>query len=829
MMGPSDRSRASLPSAPAWRPLYRWIAAHVIRFPGPFAAIHLVALAVSTAGLARLGVEFPIHGIATLSGRLQSDYREFVDQWGRDDHDLLVVVESDSGDILAPEQSSRLDNLSAALARVPGVKRARSPGDLLRIAAALGPGPAHPASGVGPPCRMPGRGLQREDLVPRLVSPDGTTAAIWVELDDDMGRLETLVSVTARVRAVIAQMPDHAGLRFSCAGIPVARADYVMALQRDQMVFGVLGAVFLVALLWLWFRSLHGVLVPIGLALTSTVELFGAMGLAGSALEVLNQSLLPLLPAVSVATAVYVVSRFDQRRARRENRRPSSSAGADTAAVDALGDLGWTAFFSTFTTAAGFASLVVWGSGPIRQFGLWGMLGCAIVHLNTATLAPLLLRIFAREHRPERTDGLRWAARRTLAAAYTRSSARPGWVVAAALALVGLGAVAATRLTENHRLADAVGLTHPTTAANDIVDRQLGGVLALELDLTSPGRRLGDGSVLEEMRGVERALASLPGVRNIVGPGLVVERMNRSFGSGEERIPEDPASIETLLHLTAMMKQSGQWSDAVGQRARIEVRTADRGSAEFRALARRAQAIAVERLAPLGIDVRPTGDVFVVFESLSDLSHQLLLGLGGEILFGYAVFSVLVRNFRLAVIGVFVNLVPLSAILMTLWVAGIDFGIVPAMLLTIVFGIVMEDTIHFLFRFVSRRASRNPAEVVVATYRDVAFPATVSAVALSVGLGVNLASSFPHGRTMGLLGMTGIVGGVLADLCLCPALLLTFAGGRGGPEGAAPPARRTQGPSQLDLPREASCLLSRHKSIVGTRSPTIGALHGGTQ
>ncbi|MFT5434914.1 MAG: putative RND superfamily exporter protein, partial [Myxococcota bacterium] len=165
-----------------------------------------------------------------------------------------------------------------------------------------------------------------------------------------------------------------------------------------------------------------------------------------------------------------------------------------------------------------------------------------------------------------------------------------------------------------------------------------------------------------------------------------------------------------------------------------------------------------------------------VFGSKAQLTGQGVLGqtvnralvhhfASGALLALALVFLVLVvglRSLRSALQSVLPNLIPLALVLGVMGLVGIDLRYTSAVVLTVVFAIAVDDTVHFL------SVARGNA----ARGLEKAGPSIlVTSMVLAAGFGVLLASDFLPNRVMGLLFATTAVGAVIGDLFALPALM----------------------------------------------------------
>ena len=113
------------------------------------------------------------------------------------------------------------------------------------------------------------------------------------------------------------------------------------------------------------------------------------MGFDGSTIDVVNQCLITVLPAIAAADAIHLISRF--REEARQLARPVDGRAHQVESLRrSLKHLG-RACLTSLTTAVGFASLYFAEMPILRQFGLYAAAGVCFAYLSVLCLVPLVL------------------------------------------------------------------------------------------------------------------------------------------------------------------------------------------------------------------------------------------------------------------------------------------------------------------------------------------------------------------------------------------------------------------------------------------------------
>jgi predicted RND superfamily exporter protein len=138
--------------------------------------------------------------------------------------------------------------------------------------------------------------------------------------------------------------------------------------------------------------------------------------------------------------------------------------------------------------------------------------------------------------------------------------------------------------------------------------------------------------------------------------------------------------------------------------------------------------------------------------------------------------SVLFRSWRMVLVSLFPNLVPLIITSAIMGFAGIPIKPSTILVFSIAFGISVDDTIHFLakYRMELKTSKWNIKDAVLVALRETGVSMIYTSIILFFGFGIFVASDFGGTQALGLLVATTLFTAMLANLVLLPSLLLSL-------------------------------------------------------
>ena len=682
---------------------------------------------------------------------LESVYRDF----GADDNECVVVIEAE--DFFHAPVPTALRELGDACSAVDGVDSILGLPESV-VFSGIFPRPLLPGEGADEATRAQARDrAARSPLVNgHLLSEDGKTCVLFVRLAGN----ELLVSeVEPRVLALqeaIDGWEERTGLVARLTGIPTVRVEIYRAVRQETVLFLAGGAGLCFLLTLLIFRNLRAVICTCAGPVLGALWTLGFLGLAGVKIDIITTVLPALVVVIGFTDAVHLM--VDMRRSR------LGGAGQLEASRGAIADLGLPCMLASVTTAIGFGSLTLGSMEIIRGFGLAAVVGVLLTFSAVVIVVPLSASWAAELGGllPGASPSLaRWRSR--FGRGVDALTARPGWVGGAGIALIAILLTVSAGLEPDNRLTEATPHNNESFVAMMRYEEAFGGVLAgyvlVEWDETVS---LGSGRVVEAARAVEGILGSR---EELSKPFSIVHFLDAA-GLGAAALP---ALIGILP------------SDATKRFVRPDLRRA--------LVAVSFPDIAPQPVGPLlvslqeeltsladelpGISLHLTGTNVVARENINRMIVDLVKGLGFAVGVILLIISIEFRSWRLGLISLVPNLLPLAAVATALVITSQPLQVTSSIVFSVLLGIAVDDTIHVLARYRREVAVDGDLRAAIRrTFLVVGRALAITTTVLIAGCSVVLLSSMPSSRLFSILLCFGLLIALLGDLVLLPALIV---------------------------------------------------------
>ena len=683
---------------------------------------------------------------------------------------IMLVIEAD--DVLAADTLKRLRRLSKGMERLRGIDRVLSPFTLKDIRAQGDQLLVDPAVK-----RIPRTAESREKLRQEIkgnelvygnvVSSDFKAAALIGFMKTGASDEDTVTGL----RRLIEKIPGPEPVWI--AGMPYMRVQLNNDIHHDLTRFLPAGLIIMLVFLFLCFKQLRGVVLPFVVVVMSIVFSMGLIPLLGWKIQMVTVLLPVILIAVANDYGIHLLARFqeDNQPGCRENPAGLAQLGIRALLMPVL--------LTGLTTIAGLLSLQTHIIVPAKQLGILASAGVAFALVGSLTFIPAVLTLLPRPRPVVGTStrsGRQRPIERMLQAASRLVGRHPrGLLLVAVVVSLALGSGIFTLVVDTNPVE-----YYPPEAevahASRLVDEHFGGSGVVSVVAAGDVK---DPRLLKEVDDLEKKLAALPEVGQTSSIAKIVRKMNRVLNADEadnDRIPDSRDAVAQYFLLYTMSGEPEDFERLVDFDYRHAQITARINTLSSSATDR------VMKFIHREVARRPEGMFPLVggfVDLLNDLVAAIVRGQVTSLLLSLGLVSLMVMLLFRSLVAGLLAAVPLSLAMLLLFGAmgylGIELNIATAMLSSIMIGVGVDYTIHFLWRYrEERRAGLEPAPAVERTLQTTGRGIVFNALSVIIGFVVVLLSNFLPVQFFGLLVVISIGTCLIGALALVPALCISF-------------------------------------------------------
>ncbi|MGI9335319.1 MAG: efflux RND transporter permease subunit [Gammaproteobacteria bacterium] len=613
--------------------------------------------------------------------------------------------------------------------------------------------------------------LAEPTLVNRVVSQDGRATGIYVALTLPEGNLDANDEVTEWARGLLpsyrSRYPDY---DIHLGGTTVANVSVGEAVVRDVRSLVALSYAIIFVGLAILLRSFVACLATLAVVSFSVAMTMGAFGWMGATLEAVAGFVPSIVMTIAVADSVHVIATYAHQLRQGVARREAVAEAMRINVVPVA--------LTSITTAIGVLMLNFSDSPPYRDLGNMVAVGVMAAWALSMTLLPALLCVLpagglSRGRGPERLMGR--------LAEFVIARRKALLVVMGVSVVLVASFIPRNQLSE--RWQDYFDSTFEVRRTLDALEDTLRGMHAIRYALDSGADQgINDPEFLRALEDFERWYAAEPGVVFVSSITETLRRLNRNLHGDDpvwHRLPEasDLTAQYLLLYELSLPQGLGLENtiDVARRTTQMVTLLESADSEQIIAIDERAQRLFKERYPHYELS-EGTG-IDMVFAHINHRNiHGLLEGMAVALILISVLLVVALRSWKLGWLALMTNLAP-AALAYGAW--GMTVGWIDtsaAVVICMSIGIVVDDTVHFLSKYLRARREQglDAAGGIRYAFEVVGVALTTTTIVLVAGFATLAASHFNPTVTTGTLLALTLVFALLVDFLLLPPLLLVL-------------------------------------------------------
>lgn len=618
--------------------------------------------------------------------------------------------------------------------------------------------------------RLEAKALADPSIVNRLVSHDGKTTAIIVNFNIPRPADEEIEQIMSQTNAMVKSFEkSHPNYEYHITGNIRLMNVFAYATKRD---FFVLIPLTLTATALVTFFLLRSWTLVLILFSTLALSSLTASGIAGWTNQTINpaSALTPLVIFVlGLASAIHIVtSTLLNLQSGEEKKQAILKAATKTLPPILL---------TSLTTTIGFSAFNFSDAPPFQQLGNFVIVGIVTVFFLNFTWLPALLRL-------NRLPANTMLGDHTLStigqAVYDHKLAS----LSLSLLLFFTTIMGLNKLEIDDDFIRNFDSSFQYRISSDFVEDNLTGLNIIEFDVPSGSENgIYDPEFLNTVDRFSTWLRQQPKVSNAVSIIEPLKKIHTALSPKESlshnrplELPDNRKQIAQYLLLYELSLPAGQeLTDQINvtrSNIRISVLLHHATSANIRQLNTAAQNWLLDNAAP---EMQTSGtSINVVFAHLSNNTIQsMITGTILSVLIISALIGWRMKSMSIGVISLFANALPIIAGFGIWGLLFQQMGLAAAAIAAMTFGIVVDDTVHFLMSYRNERLINGvlPREAIKRTFTHVGTAMWSTTAILVIGFSVLTLSGFVVNRTLAFSTLIILQLALIADFFLLPPIL----------------------------------------------------------
>jgi predicted RND superfamily exporter protein len=544
----------------------------------------------------------------------------------------------------------------------------------------------------------------------------------------------------------------------------------------DEIGLFVLGASLITSLIFfLFFRSFRATFISLFVVAIGVMWAFGILGWLGYEITVLTALIPPLIIVIGVPNCIFLINKYQQEIAKHNNQAKSLQR--------VIVKVGNATLMTNLTTASGFATFILTNSKILKEFGVVASVNIISIFILSLLIIPItysLMAIPKKKHLKHlKNKSIDYFVR------WMEDKVRKKRVNVYIFSLIGLiiGITGIYQIRISGSMIEDMPKSEEFFQDILFFDESFNGIVPVEIWIDSKRENgIVKPATLQRMNRLQKTIEEIPELAPPISVVNAVKFAKQAYYNGNPNYFSLPTSQENSF-IYPYLKNANEnnqlingYVDTSGQFGRITTYMKD---------------IKTERMESIESDLRQamtkifpknrygaeiTGKALLFLKGTKYLIKNLILSLSLAILLIALFMAFLFRSFKMIIISLIPNLLPLIITAGVMGFTGIPLKPSTILVFSIAFGISVDDTIHFLAKYRQELISNGWKinKAVFAALRETGISMFYTSIVLFFGFSVFMTSNFGGTQALGGLVAVTLLMAMLANLILLPSLLISL-------------------------------------------------------
>ena len=604
--------------------------------------------------------------------------------------------------------------------------------------------------------------------------------------------------ITNILEPKVKEFEEKYNLDVRISGMPYVRTKYSQTIKAELGKFLILAIIVTSLIFFLFFKSFRATIISIFTVSIGVMWTLGIVGILEYELTVLTAIIPPLIIVIGMPNCIFLINKYQ--------RELNNHGNKQIALKKVITKIGNATLMTNVTTASGFATFIITDSKLLSEFGLVASLSILSIFILCLLIIPIVysfLPLPKQEHLKHQNRKwikslLNWMVD------IVKTKRIEVYVISIIMLTVSI--IGINYIKISGRFID--DMPKNTEFYDDIkyFDEEFNGILPLEIYIDLKRKKgITKLDIIKDMAKIEEVIRNQISYNSEGYPDTLLSRpisvvsltkyTKQAFYNGNPKYYQVPTKQEESF-IKAFAKNSkatgevdllNNFVDSTGSYTRITTFMKDIETEEMERIEKNLKIKINEIIDKKGgisegneynerAEVFLTGKAYLFQKGTYFLVENLVWSLGLAILLISLFMAYLFRNFRMIIISLIPNLLPLLITAGLMGYIGIPIKPSTILIFSIAFGISVDDTIHFLAKY-RQELQENNWQIKKSVYnsvRETGLSMFYTSIVLFFGFSVFIVSNFGGTVALGALVSMTLLLAMLSNLLLLPSLLMSL-------------------------------------------------------
>ncbi len=559
------------------------------------------------------------------------------------------------------------------------------------------------------------------------------------------------------------------------SGLPYIRTVISKKVSDEFQLFLLLAIGISGVILILFFKSFYAFLIPLIIVIIGVIWSLGTIVLFGYQITLLTGLIPPLIVVIGIPNSILLINKYHNEFKLHGDKM--------LALQTVIQRIGITTLLANVTTAIGFGVFYFTNSQVLTEFGIVTSINIMATYITSLVLIPIIFSYLPApsekqtKHLENKSIGLFIQQLNWLINSYRT---KIYWLT---FFIVLVSCYGIYKIQVNGFVVDDLPKKDPIYLDLLFFQTNFKGALPFDISIDSKQKNgVVNLPTIKKMERLQSMIASYPEFSKPLSINEVIKASTQAYYNGNPESYDLPSTFDQSFVFSYASNSMGSsnllrtYIDSNKQVARVSFQMVDVGSKRMNQLVKELEPRIDSIFNPEKFEVNLTGSSIIFLKGSNYLVKNLRESLLLAIFLISALMFVLFRTFKMVVISLLPNLIPLIITAGIMGYFGISLKPSTILIFSIAFGIASDQTIYFLTKYKQELLEENLSipDTVSLTLKETGVSMIYTAVILFFGFGIFAASSFGGTVSLGILVSITLLMALVSNLILLPSLLLTL-------------------------------------------------------
>ena len=574
------------------------------------------------------------------------------------------------------------------------------------------------------------------------------------------------------------QFRTKSDIKLHYAGLPYSRYVLAESVKKELTRLLIISVVVLGIILFIFFRSIDTVLIPLIIIGIVVTWVFGTLALFGFKITLLTGLLPPIIVVIGIPNCVYMLNYYHFSIEQLKDKKK--------AIVNVIKTIGLITLITNLTTAVGFFVLATTDIKILTEFGIVAGINVLATFFVSIFLLPSIYLALPKP-KSKQVNYLNYTFIGFLINTFRKISFNyKGRVFLISSVILLLSFYGLSKIKSVSFLVDDVPAESSLMKDLKFFESNFSGVMPLEIVVdTKMKKGVQNLSLLRQVDKLESFMEDKEYVSSPISLVTFIKASRQAYYNNNPSfytLPNNRDKNFIFRYIADGYEDnvsndnlSKSFVDSIGQKMRISLNVADLGSLKLDSVVKNVFGPEIEKIfSKSKAEVQMTGTTLIFIKGINFLVENLLQSMLLAFIIISIIMSLLFKNFKMVIISLIPNVIPLIIAGGIMGYFNIPLKPSSALVFSIVFGISVDYSIHFLAKFKNELQTKSLEESIINTINQTGRSMIFTSFILFFGFIIFAFSDFGGTIVLGVLTSIILFVAMITNLTLLPSIILHF-------------------------------------------------------